>query len=169
METAGTCAAKAAQPTPPSETYGTVPLRSVRVVSAVAWPPLSVVPTLRTRIVPSQSSAPMPMINIVFTIRLDPERIIVAPVRFPGRSNFVVESFGNLVARRRRLRPEGTAENSGSQTELFLSPRGGGKNARIARKRSRHSSPLSAFKDVAGRLRLPLPGAPSRHLPACNR
>ena len=45
----------------------------------------------------------MPMINIVFTIRLDPERIIVAPVRFPGRSNFVVESFGNLVARRRHL------------------------------------------------------------------
>ena len=78
--TAGTCAAKAAQSTPPSESYGTVPLRSARVVSSVTWPPLSVVPTLRTRIVPSQSSAPMPMINIG---RLDPERIIVAPMLIP--------------------------------------------------------------------------------------
>jgi hypothetical protein len=68
----------------------------------------------------------MPMINMAFIIRLDPERIIVAPMRSPGRSNFVVESSGNLVARRRRLQAEGTAENSGSQTELFLSPWGGG-------------------------------------------
>ena len=83
METAGTCAAKAAQSTPPSESYGTVPLRSARVVSSVTWPPLSVVPTLRTRIVPSESSAPMPMINIAFIIRLDPERIIVAPMLIP--------------------------------------------------------------------------------------
>ena len=82
-ETAGTCAAKAAQSTPPSESYGTVPLRSARVVSSVTWSPLSVVPTLRTRIVPSKSSTLMPMINIAFIIRLDPERIIVAPKLIP--------------------------------------------------------------------------------------
>ncbi len=140
METAGTCAAKAAQSTPPSESYGTVPLRSARVVSSVTWPPLSVVPTLRTRIVPSESSAPMPVINIAFIIRLDPERIIVAPMLIPGRSNFVVESSGNLVAPQRRLRTEGTAENSGSRSEIFPLPGGGVKNAWIARKRSLHSS-----------------------------
>jgi hypothetical protein len=70
------------QSTPPSESYGTVPLRSARVVLAVTWPPLSA-PTLRTSIVPSESSVPMPMINMAFIIRLDPERIIVAPKRIP--------------------------------------------------------------------------------------
>jgi hypothetical protein len=65
------------------EIYGTVPLKSARVVSTVTWPPLSVVAALLTRIVPSESSAPMPMINVAFIIRLDPERIIVAPMRIP--------------------------------------------------------------------------------------
>ena len=106
--------------------YGTVPLRSARVISAVTWPPLSVVPAFRTRIVPSESSTPMPMINIAFIIRLDPERIIVAPMRSPGRGNFVVESSGNLVALRRRLRAEGTAENSGSPNRTFPLPVGRG-------------------------------------------
>ena len=32
----------------------------------------------------------MPMVNIAVIIRLDPERIIVAPMRIPDRSNFVV-------------------------------------------------------------------------------
>jgi hypothetical protein len=60
------------------------------------------------------------MINIALIIRLDPEGIIVAPMRIPRRSNFVVESSGNLVARRRRLRAEGKVVGLDPRFFLFL-------------------------------------------------
>ena len=110
------------------------------MISAVTWPPLSVVATLLTRIVPSESNALMPTINVAFIIRLDPERIIAAPMRIPRRGNFVVESSGKLVARPRRSRVEGATENSGFRSEIFLSPSEGLRLLGLPENASLHSS-----------------------------
>ena len=105
----------------------------------------------------------MPMINIAFIIRLDPERIIVAPMASPPR-NFVVELSGNLVARRRRLRAERMAENSGSQSEIFPHPGEGSRMLGLPENVRSTLRTLSAFKEVADRLGLPLPAVRrSRH------
>jgi hypothetical protein len=105
--------------------YGSDPLRSATPISGMARPPFSGVvcvraslcsdtvmtrppfsgPTLRTTIAPSKSSVTIiSPLRAAVRYRLDPKRIIAAPMRIaPGpAATGVVESLGDLVAWRWR-------------------------------------------------------------------
>ena len=135
------CKRSATFPTLPSNklSYGSDPLRSATPISRMTRPPFSGVvcvrtslcsdavmtrppfpgPTLRTTIAPSKSSVTIiSPLRAAVRYRLDPKRIISAPMRIaPGpAATGIVESLGDLVAWRWRsgVQPRMTRGRCGS-------------------------------------------------------